>query len=996
MSTPAKKPKIFVSYHNDEKRPLDKPFAQLVAFYLTKQPGLDVFCFSIPWRNIHAQEAGHTWMRYVNLFLADRDVFVLCVGGSFVIDGEYTGQMSEFKAFIGDEKTKLKDKKVVVVHLGRSPECVPKEKFCFGGQVCKSIMSPKNAIIKEEDCKLKKYGRCCCLKADDPVLPEKGKLQDSDVDNLHKKAEKVAEGIFNFLFPKVSGSHSKIPGFENEGLPQSNVYGIEKKVVEAIEKINSKEFDDDWHIITGCPLSWPKNGVHRFKENEYESYSTPFQESEAGEFKDFDDNLIRVSARYDEKPLLAFQEARPRKKLFLPLKSKDSTQRRGKLVVGVVCSGGIAPGINSVVSGIVERHWQYWKGSKETNSYDLEIRLIRGGFTGLVKDTEKFKLSKMPRPVTLNFYPEQGDEQKKQKTEKAERYMHQIKNYINLAGSLSLPTGRLDKLIAKSDTRFEILNDIIDNISNDGEDKLDILYVIGGQGALRAAHALAYMAKAKDKDIRIIGIPKAIDNDILWVWQSFGFITAVNKATEIMAQIHDEIRSQPRLAIVKTFGSDSGFIVSHVALGAGQVCKAALIPELKFSLKSLGDYIIDEFSHQMAGVLEKGDHLETNIPYGAIIMGETALPVDVEDYLTDVYDYGLSEAEIASIRRFSGSAYLYPENLEEENPKVHMRRAGIDVVVNSSQAWLKECLLKLGKNLNPDSELSIHDINEVIKNGNIDILRTDDNYKEALDKEMAAVMFGVVKQIERAQDSKAWWTTTDKYPPLMVTLDRLKTMRSLPFEAYAIIEEIQRMYEDSKKKQPDQERVPTEKEAKEIFKNKFAPGTWNVFMKSLRQRLKERLRRTLIEQACDFTNIQYYPSDQVRRQVKGTSESSLRDAGMKLVWKYIERRLKEDKEEQLKDVWVFINDPKQLIRAVPPSCQDIIYANRLAKLAVDNAMAGATDFMISQWNTEYVLVPLELVVLGRKRVPLEGIFWKSVIASTKQPANLWYEEVKNK
>jgi 6-phosphofructokinase len=73
---------------------------------------------------------------------------------------------------------------------------------------------------------------------------------------------------------------------------------------------------------------------------------------------------------------------------------------------------------------------------------------------------------------------------------------------------------------------------------------------------------------------------------------------------------------------------------------------------------------------------------------------------------------------------------------------------------------------------------------------------------------------------------------------------------------------------------------------------------------------------------------------------------------------------------------------------MPPSCLDIIIGNRLGTLAVDNALAGYTDFMISQWLTEYVLVPLELVVLGRKRIPESGIFWKTVLAKTGQPAKL--------
>lgn len=82
------------------------------------------------------------------------------------------------------------------------------------------------------------------------------------------------------------------------------------------------------------------------------------------------------------------------------------------------------------------------------------------------------------------------------------------------------------------------------------------------------------------------------------------------------------------------------------------------------------------------------------------------------------------------------------------------------------------------------------------------------------------------------------------------------------------------------------------------------------------------------------------------------------------------------------------NEPRHQLRAIPPSCSDIIIGQRLGTLAVDNAMAGYTDFMISQWLTEYVLVPLKLVVLGRKRIPEDGIFWKSVLAKTGQPADL--------
>jgi 6-phosphofructokinase len=91
--------------------------------------------------------------------------------------------------------------------------------------------------------------------------------------------------------------------------------------------------------------------------------------------------------------------------------------------------------------------------------------------------------------------------------------------------------------------------------------------------------------------------------------------------------------------------------------------------------------------------------------------------------------------------------------------------------------------------------------------------------------------------------------------------------------------------------------------------------------------------------------------------------------------------IKVDDDERFR---IFTNEPRHLLRSVPPSFSDVIMGSRLGALAIDNAMAGYTDFMVSQWHNEYVLVPLDLVALGRKHIPQEGIFWKSVLAKTGQ------------
>jgi 6-phosphofructokinase 1 len=86
-----------------------------------------------------------------------------------------------------------------------------------------------------------------------------------------------------------------------------------------------------------------------------------------------------------------------------------------------------------------------------------------------------------------------------------------------------------------------------------------------------------------------------------------------------------------------------------------------------------------------------------------------------------------------------------------------------------------------------------------------------------------------------------------------------------------------------------------------------------------------------------------------------------------------------------KPVRVFHNEPQHYIRSVPANAHDQIYCERLGALAVDNALAGFTDCMISKWLTEFVLVPMELVTSGQKSIPVHGMFWKQVVCTTGQP-----------
>jgi 6-phosphofructokinase 1 len=114
------------------------------------------------------------------------------------------------------------------------------------------------------------------------------------------------------------------------------------------------------------------------------------------------------------------------------------------------------------------------------------------------------------------------------------------------------------------------------------------LFVIGGDGTQRGAMELSEAFQRLEANVQVVGIPKTIDNDILWVDQSFGFDTAVQIAARVVSDAHVEARSTERgVGIVKVMGRDSGFIAAHAAL-ASLEANVVLIPEVRFTLDGPG------------------------------------------------------------------------------------------------------------------------------------------------------------------------------------------------------------------------------------------------------------------------------------------------------------------------------------------------------------------------------------------------------------------------
>jgi len=113
--------------------------------------------------------------------------------------------------------------------------------------------------------------------------------------------------------------------------------------------------------------------------------------------------------------------------------------------------------------------------------------------------------------------------------------------------------------------------------------KINILFVIGGDGTMRGALDLSKEIAKRGQQIAVIGIPKTIDNDIAFIERTFGFETAVEAATQIIEAAHMEAKGAVNgIGLVKLMGRESGFIAANSTL-ASCVVNFCLIPEAPFA-----------------------------------------------------------------------------------------------------------------------------------------------------------------------------------------------------------------------------------------------------------------------------------------------------------------------------------------------------------------------------------------------------------------------------
>jgi phosphofructokinase-like protein len=220
--------------------------------------------------------------------------------------------------------------------------------------------------------------------------------------------------------------------------------------------------------------------------------------------------------------------------------------------IAINTGGGDAPGLNAVIRAAVlaatNRGW--------------EVYGIRDGFTGIL-NPDKYDgkgVYRVTRDMVRGIAHLGGT----------------ILGTTNKGNPLSFPTPMPDGSIKQTDRSGEI----IDFFNKNG---IDALISIGGDGSLTIANALS------KKGLRVVGVPKTIDNDLDKTYTTFGFDTAVAFATECLDRLHSTAESHQRVMVVEVMGRYAGWIALHAGISGG--AQSILIPEIPFDLDKVAEKV---------------------------------------------------------------------------------------------------------------------------------------------------------------------------------------------------------------------------------------------------------------------------------------------------------------------------------------------------------------------------------------------------------------------
>ncbi len=211
--------------------------------------------------------------------------------------------------------------------------------------------------------------------------------------------------------------------------------------------------------------------------------------------------------------------------------------------IGLLTGGGDAPGLNAVIRtavlSAVNRGW--------------EVLGVRHGFVGLLGECDTSPLTRS----SVSGIAHLGGT---------------ILRTTNRGNPLCFPMRAEDGSIFEKDCSEELM----DNVERLG---IDALIAIGGDGTLAIALELV------NRGLRIVGVPKTIDNDVSGTITTFGFDTAVSTAIEAIDKLHTTAESHDRVLVMEVMGRNAGFIALHS--GVAGTADVILIPEIPYDIEKV-------------------------------------------------------------------------------------------------------------------------------------------------------------------------------------------------------------------------------------------------------------------------------------------------------------------------------------------------------------------------------------------------------------------------
>jgi ATP-dependent phosphofructokinase / diphosphate-dependent phosphofructokinase len=211
--------------------------------------------------------------------------------------------------------------------------------------------------------------------------------------------------------------------------------------------------------------------------------------------------------------------------------------------IGIVTGGGDAPGLNAVIRAAVRT---------AINQYDMKVVGIENSFEGLMG--EEPQTMKLTKKAVSGLLPKGGTILG---TRNSGRFVQHEKE-----GKDVFPEAPIKEALA--------------NMEKLG---IEALIVLGGEGTLAIAEEF------NQRGFPVIGVPKTIDNDLAATELTFGFMTAIDIATEALDRLHTTAASHDRVMILEVMGRNTGWIALHSGLAGS--ADIILIPEIPFSFDSL-------------------------------------------------------------------------------------------------------------------------------------------------------------------------------------------------------------------------------------------------------------------------------------------------------------------------------------------------------------------------------------------------------------------------